>query len=290
MSWLIVGANGQLGSALVDELGKRNFDFSASNSAKLDITNKFSVREYFKSVQPKVIINAAAYTNVDGAENNRALAWTVNADGASNLALAARECGALFAQISTDYVFSGKVHSPHEVLEPTAPESVYGESKAEGERLVSEVYADGTYIFRTAWLYSANRRNFAKTLTRKAIRAEGATVVNDQRGQPTFAGDLAEKIVNTVELKLPLGIYHATNSGDVTWFDFAKEIYRLAGADQSLVFPSASDSYPQVAKRPEYSVLSHRRWIEVGIEPMRDWKLALEEAMPAIISAVKAEE
>ena len=290
MSWLVVGARGQLGMALIHELSKRNIAYSSSSSDDLDVTNEASVDRYVNMAQPKVIVNAAAYTNVDGAESNRLLAWNVNADAAAYLAFAARSCGALFVQISTDYVFSGKSHHSHEVSEMLSPESVYGESKAAGEKLVADIYGAGTYIFRTAWLYSARRKNFAKTMTIRALGGEVVNVVNNQYGQPTYAADLAERIVDAVTQQIPLGIYHATNSGATNWFEFAQEIYRLAGADIGLVVPLASDHYPQIAVRPEYSVLSHQRWLEIGIEPMRNWQDALTEAMPAIIGAVKSGE
>ena len=290
MSWLVIGARGQLGIALIHELSKRNIAYSSCSSEDLDVTNKASVHQYVNMAQPKVIVNAAAYTNVDGAESNRSLAWNVNADAAAYIAFAARDCGAIFVQISTDYVFSGKSHHSHEVGEIPSPESVYGESKAAGEKFVTDIYAAGTYIFRTAWLYSERRKNFAKTMTTRALRGEVVNVVNDQYGQPTFAADLAERIVDAVTQQIPMGIYHATNSGATNWFEFAKEVYRFTDADIGLVVPVASDHYPQIAVRPEYSVLSHQRWLEIGSEPMRNWHDALAEAMPAIIGALKSGE
>ena len=289
MTWLVAGGAGQLGLAIGRELDNRGISFVSADSSELDITKPLLVNQLVDFLKPEVIINAAAYTNVDGAESDSERASLVNGNGPGNLALAARSVGAVFAHVSTDYVFSGTGKAPYLESELVAPASVYGKSKALGEQNVMVEYSDKSYVFRTAWLYSADRKNFAKTITRKALAGAEANVVNDQIGQPTFAGDVAKRIVDSVLDQIPFGIYHATNSGSVSWFDFAREIYQLAGADVELVSAVGSEFIPQVAKRPAYSVLSHQRWVEEGIEPMRDWKIALEEAMPAIISAVKAE-
>jgi dTDP-4-dehydrorhamnose reductase len=140
-------------------------------------------------------------------------------------------------------------------------------------------------------LYSAQRKNFAKTMTKLALNGAGEVrVVNDQVGQPTFTDDLAKQIIDLVVSDSPVGIYHGTNSGQATWFEFAQEIFKLAGADVSRVVQVSSSEYPRPAKRPSYSVLSHDAWAKTSVEPMRDWRIALAEAMPAIISSVKAEE
>jgi dTDP-4-dehydrorhamnose reductase len=159
-----------------------------------------------------------------------------------------------------------------------------------GEQFVQEAYGAGSYIFRTAWLYSAYGKNFAKTMVKLALKDDAdVSVVTDQIGQPTFAGDLALQIVDSVVNEIPFGIYHGTNSGQASWFDFAQEIFRLMGADVLRVKPVGSDAFPRPAKRPAYSVLGHDKWVGSGIDEMRDWKTALAEAMPAIVSAVKAE-
>jgi len=288
MTWLVAGGTGQLGLAICRELDNQGIPFVSADSSEMDITKPLLVDQLVDFLKPEVIINAAAYTNVDGAESDAERASLVNGNGPENLALAARSVGAVFAHVSTDYVFSGSGKAPYLESELVAPSSAYGKSKALGEQNVMDAYSAKSYVFRTAWLYSANRKNFAKTITRKALAGIEAKVVNDQLGQPTFAGDVAKRIVDSVLNQIPFGIYHATNSGSASWFDFAREIYQLAGADVELVSAVGSEFLSQVAKRPAYSVLSHQRWIEEGIEPMRDWKIALEEAMPAIISAVKA--
>jgi dTDP-4-dehydrorhamnose reductase len=167
---------------------------------------------------------------------------------------------------------------------------VYGSTKSDGEKLVLGAYPMESYVVRTAWLYSTERKNFAKTMTKLALKGVGEVrVVNDQNGQPTFSGDLAKQIVDLVLSNAPVGIYHGTNSGQATWFEFAQEIFKLSGADMDRVVPVSSSEYSRPAKRPSYSVLGHDAWAKTTVEPMRDWRIALAEAMPAIIYAVKAE-
>lgn len=291
MTWLVVGASGQLGRSICEQLDKRGISFIGSNSSELDLRQPLRVRHYIDLIKPEVITNAAAYTNVDAAESNRALAWAVNAEGAGRLAGVARDCGTIFAHVSTDYVFSGIATTPYRESDLPAPQGVYGESKAAGEQFVQNAYPERAYIFRTAWLYSAYGKNFAKTMVRLALKGQpDVSVVKDQIGQPTYARDLAIQIVDSVLKEIPFGIYHGTNSGQASWFEFAQEIFRLAGADVARVKQVGSDAFPRPAKRPAYSVLGHDKWVGSGVDPMRDWKIALAEAMPEIISAVKAEE
>jgi dTDP-4-dehydrorhamnose reductase len=215
--------------------------------------------------------------------------------GALNLAVTAKAVGAVFAHVSTDYVFSGVSDRPLREDDLRAPVSVYGTTKAAGEVAVLSEYAERSYIFRTAWLYSQWGKNFARTMTRLALTGDGEVkIVDDQVGQPTSAIDLAEQIVSSIEAQLPFGIYHATNSGQASWFEFAQEIFSLCGASVERVVRTDSSSFIRTARRPTYSVLGHDAWGAVGVTggsvtAMRDWKKALLEAMPAIISAVKAE-
>jgi dTDP-4-dehydrorhamnose reductase len=207
------------------------------------------------------------------------------------LAAIAKSLDSVFAQISTDYVFDGNSSQPYSERHARNPQTVYGKSKGLGEKYVDEIYKDKSYIFRTAWLYSANRKNFTKTMTRLCMRdVMEVKVVNDQKGQPTFAGDLAEKIIETIVSKSPFGIYHGTNSGEATWFEFAQEIFNLANADGNRLVPVSSLEFPRPATRPSFSVLGHESWQDANIKEMRNWKTALASAMPAIIQAVKDEE
>jgi dTDP-4-dehydrorhamnose reductase len=291
MSFLITGALGQLGVAVSKELDKHGIAFDALSSKDLDVTHGTSVREAIEKLLPKVIINCAAWTEVDRAQDNEIDASRVNSDGPENLAIAAKLCNSRLIHVSTDYVFAGESQSPWQVTDEINPQSAYGRTKAQGESRVLAKYSENSYIVRTAWLYSPWRKNFAKTMTKLAIKGEGfVRVVNDQTGQPTSATDLAKQLVELGTSSSPAGIYHGTNSGQTTWFDFSQEIFKLAGADVSRLIPVSSSEYPRPAKRPSYSVLSHDAWAKSSVKAMRDWRIALAEAMPAIISAVKEEE
>ena len=290
MSWLISGGSGQLGIAVSQELSERGILFTAWGSEDLDITQGPTVRDFISQLSPKVIINCAAWTDVDGAECNESQASRVNSVGAENIALAAKQYRAKLIHISTDYVFSGESKTPWQVDDRINPQSAYGRTKAAGEIRVVATYPESSSVVRTAWLYSPWGKNFAKTMTRLAIKGDGEVrVVNDQKGQPTSAIDLAKQLVDLGLSSSPAGIYHGTNSDEATWFAFAQEIFRLAEADVNRIVPVSSSEYPRLAKRPSYSVLSHEAWAKTDVKPLRDWRIALEEAMPAIISAVKAE-
>ena len=291
MSWLVTGASGQLGIAVSQELGQRGIMFHSWNSQDLDITQGPIVRDVISKLSPKTIINCAAWTDVDGAEVNELQAARVNVDGALNIALAAKEFGAKLIQISTDYVFSGESQTPWQVADEINPKSAYGRTKAGGESRVLETYPENSFIVRTAWLYSPWGKNFAKTITKLALNGQTEVpVVIDQIGQPTSALDLASQLVELGLSNSRVGIYHGTNSGQATWFEFAQEIFKLAGADIGRVTPVSSSEYQRPAKRPSYSVLSHDAWASTSVKPMRDWRIALVDTMPAIIFAVKAEE
>lgn len=290
MTWLITGGSGQLGVAVSQELGERGILFTAWGSEDLDITKGPTVRDFVSQLSPTVVINCAAWTDVDGAESNEPQASRVNSDGAENIALAAKQRGAKLIHVSTDYVFSGEGKSPCKVDDSLNPQSAYGRTKAEGESRVVATYPENSSIVRTAWLYSPWGKNFAKTMTRLALNGESEVrVVNDQIGQPTSAIDLAKQLVELGLSSSPAGIYHGTNSGEATWFEFAQKIFELAGADVNRVVPVSSSEYPRPAKRPSYSVLSHDAWANTSVKPLRDWRIALADVMPAIISAVKAE-
>jgi dTDP-4-dehydrorhamnose reductase len=290
MSWLITGGSGQLGIAVSQELGERGMIFHAWGSRELNITQEPIARDVIVKLSPNIVINCAAWTDVDGAEANEMIACRVNSDGAENIALAAKQCGAKLIHISTDYVFSGESQVPWQVTDEINPQSAYGRTKAAGERRVLTAYPENSSVVRTAWLYSPWGKNFAKKMTQLAMNGDDEVrVVNDQTGQPTSAKDLAKQIVELVLSDAPVGIYHGTNSGQATWFEFAREIFKLADADVSRVIPVSTTEFPRPAKRPAYSVLAHDACASTSLPEMRNWKIALVEAMPAIISAVKAE-
>jgi dTDP-4-dehydrorhamnose reductase len=290
MTWLVVGASGQLGKSICEVLEQRGIDFVQWNRENGSVSLEVFVSTYVNEIKPKVIINCTAWTDVDGAEANEPGAKLVNADAVGYLAAAAKARGAVLAHVSTDYVFSGVGILPWSEDGIKQPLSSYGRTKALGEDLVAKIYADRSYIFRTAWLYSAYGKNFAKTMVKLALKDEAkVSVVTDQVGQPTFARDLAVQIVDSIQKEIPFGIYHGTNSGEASWFEFAQEIFGLVGADVARVKRVGSDAFPLPAKRPAYSVLGHDKWVGSGVNEMRDWKIALVNAMPAIVSTVKAE-
>ena len=275
--YLIAGATGQLGHDLQKALEGR--DVTALGRADLDVTDLDAVRE--AAAGHDVIINASAYTKVDDAESNEGAAYAVNALGTQNLAIAAAELGAKLVTVSTDYVFDGSATTPYAEDTPRVAISAYGRTKGEGERLALEAHPDGTYIVRTAWLYGAGGANFAKTMVKLAAGRDTVSVVDDQRGQPTWTGDLAAQIVAMLDSDAPAGIYHGTNSGETTWFGFAQAIFAEAGLDPARVLPTTSAEFVRPAPRPSYSVLGHDAWTAAGLAPMRDWRAALTDAAAA---------
>ena len=290
MTWLVVGATGQLGKSVSKVLDGRGIDFIELNRDQGSISNQEFVRKFVAQIQPKVIVNCAAWTDVDGAEVSEESAKLVNADAVGYLAEASRNCDAIFAHVSTDYVFSGAGNEPWKEDGLKQPLSAYGRTKAAGEDLLFITPEESSYIFRTAWLYSAYGKNFAKTMVRLALKDSAeVSVVMDQIGQPTFTGDLANQMAESIIQRIPFGIYHGTNSGQTSWFEFAQEIFRVVDADVGRVKPVTSEAFPRPAKRPAYSVLGHDKWKDSGVEEMRDWKIALKESTPGILQAVKGE-
>jgi dTDP-4-dehydrorhamnose reductase len=288
--WLILGGEGQLGRCLQNTLLARDVQFVAVGRNEVDITHKEKVTSFVKQISPSVIVNTAAWTAVDAAEDNEEAAHAVNALGAAHVAYAAHLTDSQLVHVSTDYVFSGTAQSPISEDAPCTPVSAYGRSKLAGEEAVQTHHAHGSLIVRTAWLYSSLGSNFALTMARRALTNQPVRVVNDQFGQPTFAHDLAEHIAQLVHHKAPVGVYHGTNAGQATWYEFAREIYDLLEGDLNLVTPVSGTEYPARARRPSYSVLDHRRTHAAGLSEMRDWKIALVDAMPAIVQNLKMEE
>ncbi len=275
--YLITGAHGMLGADLISALVGRQV--TAVGHGDLDITDAAAVDAAVAGHD--VVINAAAYTRVDDAESHESEAHAINATGAGLLAEAARRHGARLVQLSTDYVFDGTATSPYPEDAPRHPVSAYGRTKAEGERLVLEAHPDGALIVRTAWLYGAGGANFAKTMRRLAADRAEIPVVTDQVGQPTWTGDLAERIVALLDADAPAGIYHGTNAGQASWFDFARAVFDEADLDPERITPTDSASFVRPAPRPAYSVLGHDGWARAGLPPMRDWRDALHDAARA---------
>jgi dTDP-4-dehydrorhamnose reductase len=272
--YLIAGAAGMLGQDLQKALAGR--DVTALRRADLDVTDRDAVRAAVAGHD--VVVNASAYTKVDDAETHEDEAYAINAIGTENLAMAAAEHRARFVTVSTDYVFDGMGTAPYAEDAPRDPINAYGRTKAAGEELALAAHPDGTFIVRTAWLYGAGGPNFAATMVKLAANRDTVSVVDDQRGQPTWTGDLAERIVALLDSGAPAGIYHGTNSGEATWFEFAKAVFSAAGLNPDKVTPTDSAQFVRPAPRPSYSVLGHSAWQRAGLPPMRDWRQALTAA------------
>ena len=274
MRYLITGASGMLGRDLQEALDGR--DVTALGRADLDVTDPAAVRAAVEGHD--VIVNCAAYTKVDDAETHEDAAYAVNAIGPANLAAAAAEQGSRLVQLSTDYVFNGSATEPYAESTPYDPISAYGRTKAAGERLALAANPGATYVVRTAWLYGAHGPNFAATMLALADSRETWSVVDDQVGQPTWTADLARQIVTMLDADAPAGIYHGTNSGRASWYDFARAVLTENGLDADRITPTDSSAFVRPAPRPSFSVLGHDSWRTAGLEPMRDWREALAEA------------
>ncbi len=290
MKALVLGATGQLGRLLSDELSKREINFVKHQRSIGDLTSESFVRDYVRSMEPTVIFNCSAWTDVDNAENQIEQTFKANRDSVEYISKAAKECRSLFVHVSTDYVFSGDSSNPWKINDEKHPISVYGKSKSEGEDLALENHSEGTYIFRTAWLYSKYGRNFAKRIIRLATSgSEDVSVVSDQIGQPTSGRDLAARILDTVNEGSNPGIYHATNSGATSWYDFAQVIFELLGSDQKRLKKITASDLMLLANRPKFSVLDQSGWSSTTLPPMRDWLSALSDDFQEIFEEVKKE-
>jgi dTDP-4-dehydrorhamnose reductase len=287
--WLIVGANGQLGRCLQDALIRQRIEFIAASHSDGDISDTLAVSQFVSSHSFSTIVNCAAWTAVDDAEDHETEALRINCEGPRNLAIAAKATGARLIHLSTDYVFSGDASTPYTVNTPTNPLNAYGRTKLMGDEAVLEIGEGQFPVIRTAWLYSRYGKNFAKTMAARAIQELPVRVVDDQVGQPTMAGDLAQLIVGVANFEKSPSIIHGTNTGEATWFDFAREIYQLLGANVSLVSPVPSAEFPTRAKRPSYSVLDHSELMGTSIDKMRDWQSALRDEISHIQQHVTSE-
>lgn len=287
MKILVTGSNGQLGTELVTRYSERpNDELFVGDLPDIDITSELSIASTFASIAPDVVINCAAWTAVDAAEEKESSAFTVNAEGPAILATYCARAGARLVQISTDYVFGGDASEPYAEDAQPGPITAYGRTKLSGENFVRELLPDNHLVIRTAWLYSPTGHNFVKTIIKAQRDRETLSVVTDQIGQPTSASDLADQIVTLLNTYAGSGIFHGTNSGVTSWFEFARAIMSEIGEDPERILPTDSSSYVQLAPRPAYSVLGHQGWGSVGMKPMRDWRVALHEAIPDIMLAI----
>ena len=277
MDILITGATGMLGYDLIQEISDHKLILT--NSKTLDITDKNEVMNFIKNFKPDIVINAAAYTDVDGCEENMDLAFNVNGEGVKNLALACKEYGATLVHISTDYVFNGESDKPWVEDDDIGPVSVYGKSKLKGEEAIVEIM-EKYFIIRTAWLYGYNGKNFPKTMLELAKTHDEITVVYDEVGSPTYTKDLACAIAHLIESDY-YGIYHITNSGSCSWCEFSRYIFEIAERDVKVI-PVKASEFNRPAPRPHYSVLENKKWKDNGFEPLRDYKEAIQEYIELI--------
>ncbi|MDO5848659.1 MAG: dTDP-4-dehydrorhamnose reductase [Methanobrevibacter sp.] len=273
MKILITGSNGMLGHDLIEVFHEDNVLINTT-SKTLDITNRDDVINFIGKEKPDVVINSAAYTNVDDCETNQEMAYAVNGDGVKNLALACKETDSVLVHISTDYVFKGDKDTPRLENDELGPMSIYGKSKLKGEEAILSIL-DKYFIIRTAWLYGCNGGNFPKTMLELAKEHDTLTVVYDEVGSPTYTLDLAKAISELIKTD-NYGIYHVTNSDSCSWFEFAKLIFELADVDVE-VTPVTAKEFARPAPRPSYSVLDNRKWVENGFEPLRSYKDAIKD-------------
>ena len=277
--WAVTGAGGQLGLDLQVALALSGVDdksVTALTRDDLDVTDRDAVREAVRGHD--VVVNCAAYTKVDAAEAHEADAFAVNAVGAANVAVACRDVGAKLVHVSTDYVFAGDADEPYAEDAPLAPKSAYGRTKAAGEWAV-QAHDPQSWIVRTAWLYGGGGPNFVKTMARLAGERETVSVVDDQRGQPTWTMDVAAAILRLVAQGAPYGVWHATSQGETTWCGFARAIFEGLGHDPVRVQGITTDQYPVPAPRPAYSVLGHDAWRMARIAPLPNWRESLTKAL-----------
>lgn len=279
MKVLVTGVKGQLGFDVMNELKKRGLEAVGADIEEMDITDEESVNRFIMAAKPDAVIHCAAYTAVDAAEENEDICRRVNADGTRNIAKVCKELDCKMIYISTDYVFDGQGSRPWEPDEERHPLNVYGQTKYEGELAVQELL-EKYFIVRIAWVFGVNGKNFVKTMLNLAQTHDTLTVVNDQYGSPTYTYDLARLLVDMVQTD-KYGIYHATNEGICTWYEFACEIFKQANVSVK-VLPVSAAEYRAKAKRPENSRMSKEKLTENGFERLPSWQDALGRYLAVI--------
>jgi dTDP-4-dehydrorhamnose reductase len=287
LRWLITGAAGQVGSDL-----RRTLDgaqVAALTHSELDITDSAAVDAVVADLAPDVVVNAAAYTAVDAAESDEQTAYRVNATGPAVIASALARRGGRLIHLSTDYVFSGDATRPYEVDDPVEPSSAYGRTKLAGENAVRELLPDRSFVVRTAWVYGSAGSNFVKTMLRLERERDTVSVVDDQRGTPTWSADLARGLIELATSSATAGTYHCTGRGDTTWWEFTRAIFAEVGADPSRVQPTNTAAYPRPARRPAYSVLSNASWEAAGLTALPHWRDAIHVALATNGAALRGE-
>jgi len=285
MRWLVTGAGGMLGRDVTTTLLSVGEQVTALGHSGLDICDMDAVRRLVHRHQ--VVVNTAAWTDVDAAETHPKQADLVNGTGPANLAIACQETGAVLVHISSNYVFSGEAHTPYPEGARVSPINAYGRSKVLGELEVTRLHPTGGFVLRTAWLYGVGGGHgggFAAKMLRMARSGQALQVVNDQIGQPTWTRDLARRIwrvgVGAERGSIPPGIYHATSDGYTTRSGWVEKMLTGVGMDPGLVTPVPSSQFPRPARCPMYSVLGHAGWADAGLKPMDHWEASLHRALP----------
>lgn len=284
MNILITGCNGQLGNEmqLLEEVNPQHTYFN-TDVAELDITDSAAIEKFVNENQIDGIVNCAAYTAVDKAEDNQELCRLLNTVAPGYLAAAVEKRGGWLIQISTDYVFDGTNHTPYTENEPTCPNSVYGSTKLDGEKAAQQACSK-TMIVRTAWLYSTFGNNFVKTMLRLGKEKPELGVIFDQIGTPTYARDLAVALFAAINQGVVPGIYHFSNEGVISWYDFTKAIHRIAGISSCHVRPLHTAEYPTPANRPHYSVLDKTKIKQTYNIEVPYWEESLKECILKLIN------
>jgi len=286
---LIIGGSGILGSSLVNECKLRNISYVAPGSSVLDITKQNEILRYFTLHQPSAIVNCAAWTDVENSEIEFQKACALNADAVRYLALTAKQAEIPLIHISTDYVFDGAKESRYSENDQTSPINGYGVTKLQGENYLLEVLPESAYIIRTSWLYGTSGKNFVKSILKKALAQERIQVVVDQVGSPTNSEDLARGILEILTKRPQEGVYHFSNRGKISWYEFAVKIYELAESDVRLVEPIASQTYSSLVKRPSNTALSTVKWDEADITKTTEWEESLRNVFPKILELLQEE-
>jgi dTDP-4-dehydrorhamnose reductase len=277
--WLVAGARGMLGQDLATLLESRGHEVTRADLPQLDILDPSSCRDHVAGHD--VVVNVAAYTAVDAAEDDEPTAFAVNALGAATLARAVQDAGVALVHLSTDYVFAGDADTPYAADAPLEPRSAYGRTKAAGEWAV-RVECERVWLVRTAWLYGVHGLSFPATMARLAGERETVEVVVDEVGQPTWTVDLADGIARLVEAHAPYGTYHGTGSGECSRLDLARAVFAELDLDPDRVRPTTREAFGLPANRPAYSSLDHSMWSAAGLDPLPGWRDALHRAAPTL--------
>ncbi|UOE55156.1 dTDP-4-dehydrorhamnose reductase [Cytobacillus oceanisediminis] len=272
MKIIVTGAKGQLGTDVVLKLQEKGYTVYGYGRQDLDITNEDQLKNIFQSIMPDVVIHTAAHTKVDLAESEPDQAYLINSIGTRNVAVAAEKVGAKLVYISTDYVFDGSAKEPLHEFQSTNPIGIYGKSKLAGEHFVHDFHSK-FFIVRTSWVYGKHGNNFVNTMLQLGKEMKEISVVADQVGCPTYTVDLADRIIDLIQTER-YGVYHISNAGSCSWYEFAVEIFEKAKLDAKVI-PCTTKDFPRPAPRPAYSVLQHMSLKLNGFNEMPDWRKSL---------------